>query len=253
MSRGSSGPSIEVRALLLSRVDYGDADLIVHLFTDEHGKIAALARGARRSQKRFAGALEPMHTLKVEMNERPRGELYSLKGSQIAGPRTRLTSRLESLHAAGKALSWVRKAAPQNTPEPVLWQAIHCALDELGGEDAREKAEGILGAFGLRLLEVLGWGMNLTSCVSCGKRCPEARAAWIHPERGGLICRSCGGGPFQMSGAARHEMMLAAADDGLRLSDESSELAMRVVERALGAHMGFENPTRSGRLGSRGK
>ncbi len=253
MSRGASSPTVEVRALLLSRVDYGDADLIVHLFTDASGKISALARGARRSTKRFAGALEPMHTLRVEMNERPRGELYALRGSQIAAARSGLTQNLEALTAAGKALSWVRRAAPQNTPDPVLWQSIHCTLDELASPTGGADADGLLGAFGLRLLEVLGWGMNLTGCVSCGKTCPPQRAAWIHPDRGGLMCRSCGGGPFQIAGAARQEMLLAAADDGLRLQPETAVLALKIVDRALGAHMGFEDTSRGAHLGRRSK
>ena len=45
--------------------------MIVTLFTEELGKIAALARGARKSSRRFAGALEPMHTLRVTLDERP--------------------------------------------------------------------------------------------------------------------------------------------------------------------------------------
>ena len=45
-------------ALVLGTVDFGDADRIVTLFTRGHGRLSAFAAGARKSKKRFAGALE---------------------------------------------------------------------------------------------------------------------------------------------------------------------------------------------------
>lgn len=46
-------------ALLLRASDYRDADRIVTLFTRELGKVSAIARAAKSSRRRFAGALEP--------------------------------------------------------------------------------------------------------------------------------------------------------------------------------------------------
>jgi DNA repair protein RecO (recombination protein O) len=45
-------------AVLLRRVDYGDFDLILTLFTESTGKIAVIAKHAKKSKKRFAGVLE---------------------------------------------------------------------------------------------------------------------------------------------------------------------------------------------------
>ncbi|HEX5101745.1 MAG TPA: recombination protein O N-terminal domain-containing protein, partial [Polyangiaceae bacterium] len=65
-------------ALLLKRVEYGEADLVLTLFTERFGRISALARAARKSTRRFGGALEPMHTLEVALEERPKSELFML-------------------------------------------------------------------------------------------------------------------------------------------------------------------------------
>lgn len=239
MSRSHS-PSIEAQALLLGRIPFGESDLIVHLFTDVTGRISALARGARKSQKRFSGSLEPIHTLKIEVSRSPRGELYTLREAQLKRPRTGLTAHLNTLEAAGKALHWLRRAAPNETPEPHLWQAINLLLDELAEPEGRANAEGLLTAFGLRLLEVLGWGLNLYSCVSCGKPCPPGRAAWINPERGGLVCQTCGGGPIRLTGEARQEMHTAAQNDRAHVPAQWTPDFLRIVDRALRAHMGPE-------------
>ena len=48
----------EVLGIVVGHVDYGEADRIVHLLTPEQGRVAAMARGARKSRKRFGGALD---------------------------------------------------------------------------------------------------------------------------------------------------------------------------------------------------
>lgn len=233
------GRSQEVNALVLGKVDYRDADLIVTAFTDEWGKVAALARGARRSQKRFGGTLEPMHTLRFELEAAPRGELHGLKSSQIQKARPELLTELSRLAAAGKALSWVRRATTPHLADPILWHALSQCLDDLG-EQAATDADDLVAAFGLRLLDIMGWGIHFSACVSCGKACPAGKAAWLNPERGGLVCRLCGGGPFQISGQAREELNRVACGLNARAPHDLAALTQKVVDRALAAHLGLE-------------
>lgn len=238
MSARSNRPSIHTEALLLGRVEYGEADLIVHLFTESHGRISAIARNARRTQKRFLGALEPFHTLKIEMSEAVRGDLYSLKASTIEVPRDQLTRQLCLLTEAGRALSWLRGAAPASVAEPRLWTTIISLLDELVAVEQVAPPEHLTAAFALRLLDILGWGMNFQSCVSCGKECPQSRPAWVSPERGGLICSTCGGGPIRLSSAVRGKLLDLVQDDPKRLDAESADAALKIAERALKSHTG---------------
>lgn len=238
MSPGRSSIAHQSRALLLARVDYGDADLVVTLFTEELGRVSALARGARRSKRRFAGSLEPLHTLRVTLDERPHGELLLLREAVIDVPRTRLASDLDSMQAAGKALTWLRKAAPPRTLEPAAWDATVHFLDLLDRTPER-RTERLL-ELGLRLLGAFGWGLDLGRCVRCGKPCPADRTALVSPERGGLVCRACGGGPLRLSGPLRRALDLAVLGQDDVVPSAELGLALEVVERALVAHMGFE-------------
>jgi DNA repair protein RecO (recombination protein O) len=249
VSRPHARATFESSGLLLGRVAFGESDLIVQLFTDTHGLLSALARGARKSTKRFSGSLEPIHTLSVELSETPRGDLHTLAGAQLHTPRTFLTSQLDSLTAAGHALMWIRRVAPEHVPEPQLWRGITLLLDAMNQPLAKGDAEALLCGFGLRLLEVLGWGLTLTRCVSCGKDCPDARAAWVNPERGGLVCRTCGGGPLRVSGSTREEMRRAAQEDQVPVPGALSAEVLRIVDRALGAHVGMTS-TQPRSLGS---
>ncbi len=239
MTRGArTGHIHQVRALLLARVDYGEADLVVTLFSDSLGRVSALARGARRSRRRFAGSLEPMHTLQVRIEERPGGDLFALREATLDRARHRLTGNLDALDAAGTALIWLKKAAPARTAEPLAWSAINRFLDTI--DEAPEQSRPRLVALGFQLLEAFGWGLDLMRCVRCGKACPEKQAALVSPERGGLVCRACGGGPLRISGSLRSSLVAAVRGEDQTLPAEDLDVALKIVERALSAHMGFE-------------
>src|SRR5205823_3670177 len=121
---------VRSHALLLRRVDLGEADCVVTLLTERQGVVSAFARSARRSTKRFAG-LEPMHLLAVVIDERANADLGTLAEAAIVRPRLRLTGDLDRLNAAGRALRWVRAALPQRSPEPAVWHATNALLDAL--------------------------------------------------------------------------------------------------------------------------
>jgi len=227
-------------ALLVKRVEYGESDLVLTLFTERFGRVSALARGARRSTRRYGGALEPMHTLEVTLEERPHSELFGLKEARIARARLGLTSDLGRLSAAGVALGWVRRAAPARTREPELWVAMEALLDRLAAPDVPDP-KAVLAAAGLRLIATLGWGLELERCVRCGKPCPAGQAALVDPGRGGLVCRSCGGGKLRIPGDRRGRLLrVGIAGDPGELGPGDAEVALDVVEEVLRTHAGME-------------
>ncbi|MEQ9324945.1 MAG: recombination protein O N-terminal domain-containing protein, partial [Polyangiaceae bacterium] len=83
-------------ALLVRLVPYRDADAIVHLFTEQVGAVAAMARGARKSKRRFT-SLEPMHTLRATVDLAAGRELGTLIETAMAQPRIALTSSLPAM------------------------------------------------------------------------------------------------------------------------------------------------------------
>ncbi len=75
--------SIVVSAYVISTHSYGESDLIVSLFSEEKGKIKAIAKGAKRSKKRFVNVLEPFSLIKAEINISRTSSLYLLKDAEL--------------------------------------------------------------------------------------------------------------------------------------------------------------------------
>jgi DNA repair protein RecO (recombination protein O) len=225
-------------ALLLKKSSYGESDLVLALFTERLGRVSALARGAKRSSRRFGGTLEPMHGLSVRLDERASSELLFLVESRISVPRSRLVGDLDRLEAAGRGLSWIRRAAPARSPEPELWRLTVALLDRLDRGVLEAKAE--LSLFGLRLLVATGWGLELERCVRCGRPCEPGQRAMIAPERGGLVCRQCGGAPRVLEAEQRRKLFLVSIGESDDLGSAGPELGLELCERALSAHAGIE-------------
>ena len=192
-------------ALIVRFVPYRDSDAIVHLFTERAGLVTAMARGARKSRRRFT-SLEPMHTLRITVEVSPAREMGTLVETEMSRLRLGMTGRLDAMEAAGQALRWVRRAAMSTSPEPGLWSELTGlldALDDLGrtGDPWRE-----LAGAGLRMLAVAGWALELERCVRCGRACPGDARAIIDVHAGGLVCRQCGG----------RGVVISAAQEGIK-------------------------------------
>jgi DNA repair protein RecO (recombination protein O) len=250
---GRAKKSHRTAALVLRRTPYRDADLVVKLFTESLGQVSALARAARKSQRRFGGGLEPFHTLEAELDEAPGSELMALTSVRVETARTHLYGHLEAMEAAGKFLNWIRHASPAHTPEPRVWQLSLACLDQLNaassplpdsaagaaGGSSRRGPTLILATFGLQLLAASGWRLELEHCVLSGARCPDGKSAMIDPERGGLVSRAEGGAPFVINGAARARLVAAQDGQSDALHEEDGALGLELVERCLRAHAGL--------------
>ncbi len=221
-------------ALLLKKVPYRESDLMLVLFSERYGKLTVGARGAQNSRKRFGGSLEPIHTLEVELTQGS-GERYDLRASQILRPRLHLTQRLERLEGAGRVLGWVRAGALEREPEPQVWTLLVTLLDDLDREGT-VRVDRALASAGLSLLSAWGWGLELQSCVSCGRPCPANKPAWVDARRGGLICSACGGARLRLAPEQRARLTAALSGDSGALLDDDAALGLKLTETALGAH-----------------
>src|SRR5690606_22367616 len=142
--------SVMTDAVLLRRVPFGESDLIVTLFTREVGKVTALARAARRSRRRFGGALELGVLVTAELRGKPGSDLWTLLS---ATPRQRFAiGDVAELAHASYGAELLRELTGFEQPEPSALELIlelYRAIAELG-----PRAE-VLRRYELALLELV--------------------------------------------------------------------------------------------------
>ena len=177
-------------AILLRAVDYGEADRVLTLFGRSTGAVGAIARGARRSQKRFAG-MGLCSVGDVELRERGHAELLTLERFDHKHSFTSLGADLARMGHAAYAAELVAKLCAPRQAEPRIFDFL---LAFLQGLDAEGPSDSRLRAFELGLLERLGFAPALGACATCGRTDLSTGDAidvrWV-PDQGGVVCRGC--------------------------------------------------------------
>jgi DNA repair protein RecO (recombination protein O) len=223
-------------ALVVRTIAYGDSDVIATLLTETDGKLSAMVRGGRKSQRRVGGALEPFHTSRVLLDDRG-GELATLREARLVRVRAGIVGNLEAMDAAGTALRWARHLFPPRHPEPQAWHTVETLLDAL---DSGRPPRMELAAAALRLLADVGYALDLERCVRCGRPCPDAKPAFIDASRGGLVCRTCGGARRVLDAELRLLARGAQRGEAVVFSRKQADSLLTVVDDAMAVHAGFE-------------
>lgn len=206
-------------AVVLSVVDYGEADRIVTLLTREHGRISAFAAGARKSKRRFAGALEPSTFLRVQLVER-RGSMLRLDSVDIVASHPRLRADLPLIARALYCVELARELTRDQEPAPELFALL---VQYLSALDARQAGPTSLIAFELTALEHAGLMPRLDACSICGGE--GGGAPRFDPSHGGMVCETCN---LRARGGVRVEPELLQA---LRKLQEGARIPMPAEQR----------------------
>jgi DNA repair protein RecO (recombination protein O) len=181
--------AITTPAVVLRAVDYGESDRIVTFLTRDAGKVSGIAKGAKRSQRRFPGALGLFSLVNLHYRARAGAELVFLERAQLIVPWKSLLDSLERYAAA----SHVVEVADKMTVEQEVGDDLfHVVVAALGRIDEAEPGPATLRLFELATLAVCGYRAELSRCVRC--RRPLAgtpAAARLAPAAGGAACGRC--------------------------------------------------------------
>src|SRR3569623_2063404 len=160
--------------VVLKTTPLRESDLLVVLYTATHGRVAAVARGARRSQRRFAGALQLLVLGRYAVR-RSRGELWSLEAADVEREWTAIASDVFAVAHASYIAELVAGIMPAESPEPEALDVIVGLWESLAEGGASPAA---LRHVELALLELAGHMPALASCAACGERDLEAGAVF---------------------------------------------------------------------------
>ena len=173
-------------AILLSRTPYREADWIVTLLGKNTGRVSAIARGARKSQRRFGGALQAYVVLRAEMQIVAHRDLATIRSAEVIETFPALAEDVDLMAQAGYATELVREWTAPGVVEPevfVLLQDVYRTL--------RPGHNLVLRAFCLQLLDAIGSGANYSVCVDCGLALTPTTSVLLVPGQGGLIGECC--------------------------------------------------------------
>lgn len=119
---------IKTKAIVLKRTNYGEADRILQLITEE-GKLSVLAKGVRKERSRLAGGIELFSLSEITIHS-GKGELGVLTGARLIEFYSAICSDLTAMEFAGSCLRDVSRRAEQ-VDSPEYFSLLASTLKEL--------------------------------------------------------------------------------------------------------------------------
>ena len=176
-------------AVVLHGFDYLETSRIFRLLTREAGVQSVLAKGVRRSRRRFGSALDLFAGGSAEIHTKPGRDLNTLAGFDVVRSRADIALDLGRFTAAAAIAEMVLRFAGEDAGS-ALFDAVVGALDGITAavpDDTR--AAALAGAW--RVVAELGFAPTVDFCVGCHAGiAADASVAFTHPG-GGALCTRC--------------------------------------------------------------
>ncbi len=164
--------------------DYGESDKLVTLYCPQIGKLDVLAKGAKRSQKRFVNKLELFSHLDIQYNNKYRLPIITEAG--LIASHLPLRQQFISYAAAALICEHIYYWTTANDGDTEIFACLLWSLSNVS--TAPHKT---LVLFLARLYSLLGYQPNLKSCASCGTLRQEDAPYGFRTGSGNLMCRRC--------------------------------------------------------------
>lgn len=226
-------------ALVLHGFDYLESSRIVRLLTRDAGIRSALAKGARKSRRRFGSGLDLFAQGTAHLHTRPGRELDTLSGFEDVRTRTALGEDLERFTGA-EAIAEIALAFGRDGADAALFDAVAAALDALSTREGRD-ARGATLAGAWQIIGALGFGPALGECAECDRPLANDDAALFSHAAGGVVCPRCaalaaGGRKLPATARAAIVRWMSGADVD-SLTDADVRAHQRLLREFLGYHL----------------
>ncbi len=181
-------------AVLLAAVSSGEADRVVTLYSREHGKLSAIAKGARKSRSRFGASLALFVAGEATLRDSRSGDLMLLERFDARADFTRLGEDVVKLAHASYATELLRELTVPRQPDAALYDLLLELYRIVMGYPAARGELARLRAPAPRRRAGLAAGPRTDRCLVCASEDDavlDAEGALVDPGRGGLVCAAC--------------------------------------------------------------
>lgn len=180
-----SGRLYRCEAIVLSRMDFGEADRILTLYSRQHGKLRVIAKGARRPLSRLGPHLEYFSRSQL-MLARGR-ELDVVTGAETEDAHLAIRDDLDAFGHASHMVELLARLTEDRQENSAVYDLLARSLRLLA--DGLDPFH-VTRHYELALLGLLGFRPELINCVECQTRLAPAPHTFA-VELGGLLCEQC--------------------------------------------------------------
>jgi len=212
-------------AVVIQVKDYGESDKIVTFFSLSRGRMSGIAKGAKRSLKRFVNKLELFTLLEIHFTDSRASSLVRLDQADLLEHfpllRNDYPRYTGGILLCELLLHWTR----ENDPDSDLFTLLKWGLSGL--EDPQRSLLWTAVIFQLKLFTLLGYQPQFGGCLGCGGLAPEQTPFRFLSALSGLLCARCGRGHLPEGTPAGLSISLST----IKLLHKAQELELTKLSR----------------------
>jgi DNA repair protein RecO (recombination protein O) len=208
-----------ITAIIINRQPFRESDKKITVFSESHGKMELVARGARKASSKMSGHLEPLTVSNLMV---VKGKQFDyVGGAAMVEGYMDLKSDFNKLNSSGYALLMFLKIFKEYGNDPGIFSLTKSYLDILEERDFSIAGyRFITNSYLFNLICSLGYMPELYHCTICRKSY-SGKASLFDLDKGGLLCADC---------------RQSASPRTLRLKDESVKL-LQVISSTDMSHI----------------
>ena len=184
--------AFRVEAIVLRHLDWGEADRLIWLFTQELGKLRAVGKGVRKPRSRKAGHLEPF--TRVNLLLAHGRDLPIITQADTVDAYLPLRDDLLRTTYASYVVELLDRFTYEEGENRGLYLLLAETLARLCQPLDAAPATAldlVVRYYELRMLDFMGFRPQLFQCAACGKKI-EPQDQYFSAHQGGVLCPGCG-------------------------------------------------------------
>ena len=176
----------QTEAIIIKRINLGEADRILTLYTPEHGKVKAVAKGSRRPRSKLGGHVELLTYSQLLLAHGRNLEIVTQ--AQTIDSFLPLKENLKRMSCGLYISELVDAFSEEHAENGKLFRLLLETLHQLS---QLEKNDIALRYFELQLLNFTGYRPQLQRCANCNSPL-QPMTNYFSSSQGGVLCNDCG-------------------------------------------------------------
>ena len=179
-------PTIKTKGIIIKRRNFGEADRILTIYTENIGKVSVMAKGVRKTLSKLSGHIEIFYLSNLMLAEGK--NFYTLTGAELIEDFNNLRNNLKHAENAFLVAEAVDKLIEEENPSEDIF---HLIIEAIKNIDCYKNDNNLtINYFLLRLLVYIGHKPELSNCVKCGNKLMEGNN-FFSSYLGGVVCPNC--------------------------------------------------------------
>ncbi len=215
-----ASPEQQTSAIVLDCRDHGESDKIVTFFCPEAGRFTGIAKGAKRSKRRFVNKLELFSLLHITYTLPRQDGLAFIAAAELESSFLQLRKKVELYNAATVIREFILMGVREKECDSRVFTLLHWALRSL---DKNHPHLPVIAIFLIRFFDYIGYRPDLQCCHHCGLGVSSQMRFSFNYTIGGLVCETCA--------AHGHQTVVPLAFGTIRLLTDIQTLPIKRLHR----------------------